>query len=164
MASPGSIPTGRSIDSSGMPAAVRRRPIASGASSRRTYWPIQAWLNLIGAPRGGGGRSCERLSEEAEVVLVEQADVVDAVLEHGDALDPQPEGEAAHHAGVVADLLEDRRVHHPGAAQLDPAAPLAARAAGARAEDAGDVVLGARLDEREERRTQAEPHLPLEDA
>ncbi len=32
------------------------------------------------------------LFQEAQVVVEEQADVVNAVLQHGDAFDPQPEG------------------------------------------------------------------------
>src|SRR5262245_32523427 len=43
------------------------------------------------------------LSEEPQVVFVEQADVVDAVLEHRDPLESHPECESRDLLGVVAD-------------------------------------------------------------
>src|SRR6059036_1108931 len=94
-------------------------------------------------------RSPGELGQEAQVVLVQQPDVVDAVLQHGDPLDAEAEGEAGVALGVVADLRENGRMDHPGAAQLDEPRALAPAAPHAIAEDAGDVVLRARLDERE---------------
>ena len=69
------------------------------------------------------------LLEEAQVVLVEQADVVDAVLQHRDALDAEAEREAGDLLGVVADGFEHRRVHHAAAEDLEPAGVLADAAA-----------------------------------
>src|SRR2546426_475683 len=136
-----------SMPSRGMPAPVSRSPTTAGSSVIVTYSASHAWLNFM-------RRSSGELGQEAQIVLVEQADVVDSVFQHGDALDPEPEREPGVALGVVADLLEHRGVHHPRAAHLDEARALAAAAAVAAAEDAGDVVLGARLDEREVGRAQ----------
>src|SRR5438094_7771324 len=95
------------------------------------------------------------LLEEAEVVLPEQADVGHAVAEHGDPLEPDPEGEAGDLLGVVADVAEHVRVDEPGAAEFDPAGVLAGAAAGAVAEEARDRELHRRLGEREEVRREA---------
>src|SRR5688500_15580114 len=80
------------------------------------------------------------LAEEADVVLDEQADVVDAVLAHGDPLDAEAEGPAGVFFGVDAARLEDVGVDHPAAAELDPLAAVFEP----------DVHLGRRLGEGEE--------------
>ena len=61
-----------------------------------------------------------KLVQETRVVLEEELDVVDAVLEHGEAVEAHAEGEAGDFAGVVADVVEDRRVNHASAAKLNP--------------------------------------------
>src|SRR6266581_786489 len=122
-----------SMPSRGIPAAVRRSPTTAGSSAIVTYSASHAWLNFM-------RRSPGELGQEPQIVLVEQADVVDSVLQHGDPLDPEPEGEAGVPLGVVADILEHRRMHHAAAADLDPSAALAGTAARSPAEDAGDVV------------------------
>ena len=73
--------------------------------------------------------SQRKLLQETKIVFVEQPDVIDAVLQHGDALDAHAEREAGVALGVVADGFEDRGVHHAAAADLEPARPLADRAA-----------------------------------
>ena len=55
------------------------------------------------------------LLEEAGVVLGEQAQVVDAVLQVGDALDAHAEGIARVNLGVDAALLEHVGVDHAAA-------------------------------------------------
>src|SRR5262252_2141387 len=95
------------------------------------------------------------LLEEAEIVLVEQADVFDLVLEDRDALDADAPGEARVAFGVVADGFEHRRMHHAAAADLDPPGPLAHRAARAVALPAAQVDFGARLGVRKEARAEA---------
>ena len=45
------------------------------------------------------------LPQEANIVIEEQAQVVDAVLQHRQALNPHAEGEAAVFTGVYADVL-----------------------------------------------------------
>src|SRR5262245_45989705 len=112
--SPGPV---RVRPSRGTPAAVRRRPIDPGSSLTATYSESQAWLNLIGGPWRARAGSCGELGQEALVVLVEQPDVLDAVLEHRDPFDPEAEGEAGDLRRIVADLLEDRRMHHSRAAE-----------------------------------------------
>ena len=49
------------------------------------------------------------LLQEADVVLVELADVVDAEEQHREALDAHPEREAGVALRIVADRLEHRR-------------------------------------------------------
>ena len=94
------------------------------------------------------------------------------MLEHGDPLDPHPEGEALDPVGVIAvvtDMLEHVGIHHPRAEDLDPRRALAQRAAlpvGGHpllAVEAGDVDLGARLSEREEVRAHPDLALVAED-
>ena len=102
----------------------------------------------------GKGDAHLELLEEADVVGDEVADVVDVVADHGAAVDAEAEGEARPLLGVDADGLEHVGVDHPAAAQLDPARLRAHPAALALAEDAGDLELGRRLGEREERRPQ----------
>ena len=69
---------------------------------------------------------------------------------------PEAEREAGVALRVDPDRLEDGRVHHPRAAQLEPAGLLARAAAGPAANAARDVELAARLDEREIARPQAD--------
>src|SRR5881296_2943263 len=89
------------------------------------------------------------LRQEPQIVLEEQADVVDAMLEHGDAVDPEAEREPGEALRVVSHLLENGGVDHARSTHLDVPGSLAAAAARAVAEDAGDVVFRARLHERE---------------
>src|ERR1019366_1910809 len=89
-----------------------------------------------------GPLTTSELFEEADVVVEVQAQVGDAVAQHGDPLDAHPEGEAGELfrvVAVLADVLEDVRVDHPGAEDLEPAGPLAQRAARA----VGQVALRA---------------------
>src|SRR5512133_3538145 len=95
------------------------------------------------------GTFISELTKKPEVVLPERTDLGQAVAEHGDALEPDPEREAAPFLRVVADELEHVRVDHPGAAELDPPRPPAHRTALAGAEEARDVGLERRLGERE---------------
>ena len=53
------------------------------------------------------------LPQEAHVVVEQQAQVGDAVLAHDHPLDAHAEGEAGVLPAVVADGVEDGRVHHP---------------------------------------------------
>src|SRR3989449_985537 len=78
--------------------------------------------------------SCE-LIEEAEVVLEEEADVVHAVLQHGDPLDAHAERPAGDLFGIVAHVLQHLGMHYPRAEDLQPArlAADAASRAGAQA-------------------------------
>jgi ABC-type multidrug transport system fused ATPase/permease subunit len=101
------------------------------------------------------------LGEEARVVLEQELDVRDVELEHRRAIDAHAEGEAGVALGVDAAVAKDVRVDHPAAEHLEPAGALADAAAlvearlGVEAEDAADVELGARLDERKVARPEA---------
>src|SRR6266850_3141711 len=61
-----------------------------------------------------------KLFQESHVVFVEEADVVDAVAEHGDAFDAEAERPAGPDFRIVADVLEDLRMHHAAAGDLQP--------------------------------------------
>src|SRR4051812_7442566 len=89
------------------------------------------------------------LPQEAQVVRVEITDIVDVVPEHGDALDAKAGSEASVTVGVVAGVLDDLPVDHPGAADLEEALVGAGATAGAVAYAALDRDLGPRLDEGE---------------
>ena len=82
---------------------------------------------------GKTARRLGELLEEAHVAGVELADVGDAMLDHGDALDTHAEGEASDLFGVVgvvggvdfsaffSDCGEDGGVNHAAAKEFDPA-------------------------------------------
>lgn len=53
-----------------------------------------------------------KLPQESKVVLVEQTEVVDSKLQHGDAFDSHSEGEARDGLRVIAHHFEHLRVHH----------------------------------------------------
>src|SRR5206468_2951871 len=76
------------------------------------------------------GPSLELL-QKAEVALVVVLDVVDAVPEHGHALEAHAEGEARVLLAVDADVREDLGIDDAAAADLDPASLLADAAAAA---------------------------------
>src|SRR5207248_1786650 len=89
------------------------------------------------------------------VVLKKDLDVINAVAQHGQAVNAHPEGEAADFFGVVVNEAIDRGIDHARAKKLDPARALAfgtdaspgGRAAPA-AENAGDIEFDRRLGER----------------
>src|SRR5690606_12860628 len=86
-----------------------------------------------------------KLTQEAEIVVEKQPNVVDAVAEHRDALDAHAEREARPPLRIVADVEQHLRMDHAGAQNLQPAFVAADAAAGAVAHDALDVHLGAGL-------------------
>src|SRR5581483_8584565 len=109
------------------------------------------------------------LSQESQVVLKKQPNVVDAVLEHGDALHAHAEGEAGDLFRIVADESKNRRIDHAGAEDFEPAGGFAHAArlsvlesAAAAADDALNVDLGARLGKRKKARPKADAGLALE--
>ena len=65
------------------------------------------------------------LLEELQVVLEHQADVVDAVLQHGDALDADAEGEAGVLVRVDVAVLQNLAVDDAATQNFDPAGVLA---------------------------------------
>src|SRR6267142_5149757 len=61
-----------------------------------------------------------KLLQEPHVVFVEEANVVDAITDHRDAFDAEAERPAGPDFGIVADVLEDLRMHHAAAGDLQP--------------------------------------------
>src|SRR5258708_26831015 len=97
-----------------------------------------------------GTRASQReLLQESQIVLIEEADVLNAPLEKGEALDADAEGEPGVTLGVVADGFEHRGVDHAAAEDLNPAGLLTHRASafarlidtGLRRDRAGDSRL-----------------------
>ena len=87
------------------------------------------------------------LFEETGVVFREEAEVVDAVLQVGDALNTHAESVAGINLGINAALVEYVGVDHATAKDLDPACVLAEATTLATADEARDVHLGAGLGE-----------------
>src|SRR5499426_149540 len=83
-------------DATSMPALTRRSAACSAVSLRSTSSRTQPYGIFIAS---------RELSEEAQVVLEEEAQVVDAVLQHRDALDAHPERPARVVLGIVADEI-----------------------------------------------------------
>src|SRR5690606_19474315 len=97
-------------------------------ASRWFLWiPPSAWRpGQINVQKHPGASPVYRvrlreLLEEADVVLEEGAQVVDAVAQHREALHAQPEGEAGVAFRVDADRLQHVRVDHAAAQHFQPA-------------------------------------------
>src|SRR3972149_5376407 len=75
---------------------------AGGGEARGQLLRGEAQVYVFGQPAERNAHGLSELPQEAEVVGVEQPDVLYAVAEHGDALDAEPEGEAGETVGVVA--------------------------------------------------------------
>lgn len=65
--------------------------------------------------RAKGWCGSGELAEETKVVTVEEADIFNAVLEHGDARRPQSKREPAVARRVVPDARQDMWMDHPSA-------------------------------------------------
>src|SRR5690348_1489788 len=107
------------------------------------------------------GRASLELAQEAQVVVVVHADVVDAVAQHAQSLHADAEGPAGVALRVDLAGLEHVRVHHAAAQHLQPAGVLAHPAALAAAEHAADVHLRAGFHEGEVRRPEAQLEVVL---
>src|SRR3990172_7817358 len=109
------------------PAIVRRRASSTGSRVRSTY--SESHLR-------GTRIVLSELGQEAQVVGVEEADVLDAVAEHGDALDPAGAGAGAAALAAAEEAVDSEL--HP---RLDEREVVAAeRRAAFRAEDAVSEV------------------------
>src|SRR6476469_1343071 len=89
-----------------------------------------------------------KLLQEAQIAFVEQAQIVDPVAQHGQALQAGAEREADEFFRIEAEVLHHRRMHLAGARHFQPAS-----FQGPAAE--GDVDFGRRLREREVGGTEA---------
>src|SRR2546423_9835799 len=129
------------------------RPGSSTPSTSRPTWLSAATSSSVEPSTGVNSRiqdngariSASVLRQEARVALEERTDLVDAVADHGDPLEPEAERETLPLLRVVADGLEHVRVHHPAAAELDPAREGADTTSLAVAEDAAHRQLRRRL-------------------
>ena len=95
-----------------------------------------------------------KLAEEADIVLGEETKILHTVFEIGDTLHAHTEGIAGIDFAVNAACLEHVGIHHAATENLYPTGTLAERAAFAAAYITTDIHLGARLGEREIRRTE----------
>src|SRR5215831_6498948 len=100
------------------------------------------------------------VGEPAYVGLEESAQVVHAVFEHGDAIDPHAPGESLVSIGVDAAVSQHVRMHHAAAKNFEPVVALA-EADLALVAAALDVDFEGGLGKREERRP--EPHFHVLD-
>ena len=92
------------------------------------------------------------LPQEPHVVLIQQPDVVDLVSPHAKPLNAQPEGKAGHVFRIIAHRAQHIRVDHTGPSHLDPTLAAVPE----------HVDFNARLGEGEERRTEADFHVPAQ--
>jgi hypothetical protein len=75
---------------------------------------------LAGLKPGPHKRFLWELAEETHVVLEKDLDIVDAVLQHGKAVDADAESEAADFFRVVVNEAVDGGIDHAGAKEFDP--------------------------------------------
>src|SRR5579863_10227622 len=132
-----------STPATSMPAAPRR--VAMAAPSAGSLMNSLSQLTLIFMTWPSA-----ELAQEAQVVVVVHADVIDAVAQHAQALHTHAEGPAAVAFRIYTAGFEHVGVYHPATQHLQPAGLLAHAAALAAAEEAADVHFRARLHEREE--------------
>src|SRR5438105_9489423 len=105
--------------------------------------------------------------------MVEELDIVNAVLQHGNAVHAHAEGEAADLVRIVAigfNEAEDIRINHAAAEELDPSAGFAEPAILGRAEfasaatfEAGNLHVRARFSEGKEAGIETRLHAGAEE-
>src|SRR5437879_2516748 len=101
-------------DATSTPALMRRSAACAALRSSSTSSRTQRYgIFMLG-----------ELPQEAQVVLEEQAEIVDPVLEHRDAVDAHAERPAGDVFRVIADVAQHARVHHARTEDLEPAALL----------------------------------------
>src|ERR1700722_8820177 len=103
-----------------------------------------------------------KLLQKLQIVLEEQAQIIDAIAQHGETVDSHAEGIALPAFAVDARSLENIRMNHPAPQYLQPAGLLANTASLAVAENTLDIGFGRRLGKGEVRRPQPHAERPLE--
>ena len=111
--------------------------------------------NGPGTGREDGGRSC-KLTQKAQVILEEQAQIIDAVTQHREALAAHAEREAGVAFRIDVAGAQHVRMDHAAAEHLEP------RARAILAIPA-DIDFGAGLDEREIARPETHLEIALEE-
>src|SRR5581483_2955041 len=95
-----------------------------------------------------------KLFQKTNISLEQQLDVINSVLQHGNAVNAHAKGKAANLLRIVAIIFnefEDVRVHHAATQQLDPATLLAGAASFSAAKRTTDLHISAGFSKREER-------------
>jgi len=109
-----------------------------------------------------------KLMQKPHIALKEQLQIIEPILQHGDAVHAQAKGEAGNLLRVITILLhklEDIWIDHAAAQDLDPAGLFAGTASiepplpASPTDEAGNEHFRARLGEREERRAEAGLHI-----
>src|SRR5262245_32444502 len=113
-------------------------PVARATDSDFIFGFKWSWLELL---------------QKADIILVKEPDVVDAIADHRNAFDAKTEGPAGPHFRIVAHILKHRWMNHAAAGDLQP---LLAHLAGERA---GEIDLEARFGVAEVVRAEANPHV-----
>ncbi|RMO19822.1 hypothetical protein ALQ47_05273 [Pseudomonas cichorii] len=110
-------------------------------------------------------RACvlAKLRQEPQVVVEEQAQIIDAVTQHCQTLDTHAESKALELFRVDAGHAQHVRVDHSAAHDFQPAGLLADATALAAAHHAFHIDFSGRLGEREERRTETHRQFFLEE-
>src|SRR5262245_9985806 len=95
--------------STSIPSIVSRSASSSGGQSKSTYCLSQLSVTFI-----------LELPQKPQIIFVKQPDVVNAVPNHCDPLDAEPEGPTRPHLSIVSHVFEHLRVHHPAAGDFEP--------------------------------------------
>src|SRR6266850_2861719 len=110
------------------------------------------------------------LSQNPQIILEKQPDVVNPILQHGDSLYTHAEGETRDFLWIVADKTEHLGIDHTGTENFQPARRFANPAglpfrnrSFAAANQTLDVDLGARFGERKETGPKPHPGILAED-
>src|SRR5580704_4801129 len=102
----------------------------------------------------GTGVDDLELGEEADVFFHETPEVLELMAHERQPVDAEAEREAGPTLRIDPGRLEDRRMDHPAAAELDPAGVRTGPTARPMADRAGDLQLRRRLGEGKVRRPQ----------
>src|SRR5882672_2380897 len=92
-----------------MPSIVSRSANSSGDQSKSTYCLSQLSVTFI-----------LELPQKPQIVCVKQADIVDSIANHCDSFDPESEGPARPHLGIVADIFKHLWMDHSAPGDLEP--------------------------------------------
>src|SRR5687767_8952843 len=112
---PSNSPETFSTPSTSSPSIVSRSVNSSGDQSKSTYCLSQLSVTFISLD------DFElELFQETRVVFVEEANVVNAVTNHGDAFDAEAERPASPDFRIVINILENLWMHHAAAGNFEP--------------------------------------------
>ena len=101
------------------------------------------------------------LSQEGDFVFEKEAQVIDAVAQHGQPLNAQTECVACEFFIIDADLPKHFCMYHSATQHLDPAAMTTNAAAFALTEDAAHVYFSGRFRKREKRGSKPDRQVPF---